>query len=47
MVFSTLMAALWALLTPWTLHHADPIGIIVILLGVAAQLLRRRQAAPG
>ena len=47
MVFSTLMAALWALLTPWTLHHADPICIIVILLGVAAQLLRRRQAAPG
>jgi TRAP transporter 4TM/12TM fusion protein len=45
MVFSTLMAALWALLTSWTLHYADAIGIIVILAGVAAQLLRRRQAA--
>ena len=44
MVFSTLMAAFWALLTPWTLHYADAIGIVVILGGVATQLLRRRQA---
>ena len=44
MVFSTLIAALWALLTPWTLAYADAFGIVAILLGVAVQLLRRRQA---
>ena len=47
MVFSTLMAALWALLTPWTLAYADAFGIVAILIGVAVQLLRRRQATVG
>jgi len=45
MVFSTLMAALWGLLTPWTLAYADAFGIVAILGGVTLQLLRRRTAA--
>jgi len=48
MVFSTLMAALWALATPWKLSYADAVGIVVILIGFAIQFLRRRSAAvPG
>jgi len=44
MVFSTLMTAIWGLLTPWKLAYADAFGIAFILAGVGLQLARRRKA---
>jgi TRAP transporter 4TM/12TM fusion protein len=42
MVFSTLMEAIYELLTPWHLHYTDVLGIIAIVAVVGLQLLRRR-----
>jgi TRAP transporter 4TM/12TM fusion protein len=44
MVFSTLMTAIWGLLTPWKLAYADAFGIAFIMAGVGLQLARRRKA---
>jgi len=47
MVFSTLMAALYALVTPWTLHDPDALGIVAIAAALALQFRRRRRAETG
>ena len=48
MVFSTLMEALYELATPWHLHYTDGLGIVVILIAVGLQWMRRqRRTATG
>jgi TRAP transporter 4TM/12TM fusion protein len=42
MVFSTLMEALYELVTPWHLHYTDGLGVLLILIVVGMQWSRRR-----
>ena len=41
MVFSTLMEAVWAALTPWSLRYPDVVGVLFILGAAAMQWMRR------
>jgi hypothetical protein len=43
MVFSTLMEALYELITPWHLKYTDALGIVLIAGALAIQW-RRKQA---
>jgi TRAP-type uncharacterized transport system fused permease subunit len=42
MVFSTLMEALYELITPWHLHYTDGIGVLCILVAIGLQWQRWR-----
>jgi TRAP transporter 4TM/12TM fusion protein len=46
MVFSTLMEAIYELLTPWHLHYTDALGIVAIVAALTLQLMRRRKVQP-
>jgi TRAP-type uncharacterized transport system fused permease subunit len=43
MVFSTLMEAIYELVTPWHLHYTDVLGVVAILAVLALQLMRRQR----
>ena len=45
MVFSTLMEALYTLITPWHLHYTDALGIVFIAAAVALQWRSKRSKA--
>jgi TRAP transporter 4TM/12TM fusion protein len=45
MVFSTLMEALYTLITPWHLKYTDALGVVFIAAALALQWRRRRLAA--
>jgi len=45
MVFSTLMEALYELITPWHLHYTDALGIVFIVCALALQWQRRPVSA--
>jgi TRAP transporter 4TM/12TM fusion protein len=45
MVFSTLMEALYTLITPWHLKYTDALGIVFIAAAVAMQWRKRKVAA--
>ena len=42
MVFSTLMGALYELITPWHLRYADAFGALFIVVAVGSQWARTR-----
>lgn len=43
MVFSTLMEALYELVTPWHLHYTDGLGVVLILIAASLQWARRQR----
>ncbi|MCD6073158.1 MAG: C4-dicarboxylate transporter permease [Rhodospirillales bacterium] len=45
MVFSTLMEAIYTLITPWQLKYTDALGIVFIAAAVAMQWRKRKVAA--